>query len=47
MSAHKSDENVTNRELHNHYKTIFVAAYVENIMLVAYIVGSWEVNLYI
>ena len=47
MSAHKSDEYMPDCKLHNHYKTIFVAAYVENIMLVAYMVGSREVNLYI
>ena len=47
MSAHKSDEYMPNCELYYHHKTISVAAYVENIMLVTYVVCSGEVYLYV
>ena len=47
MSAYKSDEYMSDCEFYHHHKTIFIATYVENIMLVAYIGGSREVNLYI
>ncbi len=47
MSAYKSDEYMSDCKFNNHHKTIFIATYVENIMLVAYIVSRRKINLYV
>ena len=38
MSTHKSDENMPDCELYDHYQTIFIAPDVKDIMLVPNVV---------
>lgn len=43
MRTYPSDENVTHNKLHDYHQTVSVSANVENVVLVAYIVGRREV----
>ena len=45
MSTHKSDENMPDCELYDHYKSIFVASNVKDIMLIPNVVSCGEVCL--
>ncbi len=47
MSTHKSDEDMPDCELYDHNKSIFVASYVKDIMLIPNAVCCGEVCLYI
>ncbi len=38
MRTYKSDEDMSDRKLYDHNKTIFVAPDVKNIMLISYVV---------
>ena len=45
MRVHKADKDMPYCELHDHYQTIFVSTDIENVVLVAYIVGCRKVHL--
>ena len=47
MRTHKSDENMPNCKLYDHYQTIFVAPDVKDIMLISNVVCRREICLYI
>ncbi len=47
MSAYKSDEYMSDCEFYHHHKTVFIATYVENIMLIANVVCCRKINLYV
>ena len=47
MRTHKSDENMSDCEFHDHHKSIFVAPDVKDIVLIPNVVSCWEVCLYI
>ena len=47
MSTHKSDEDMPDCEFYDHYKSIFIAPDVKDIMLVSNVVCCGEICLYI
>lgn len=45
MRSHKADENSSNGEFDDNYKSVFVSSNVKYIMLVTCIICRWEIIL--
>ena len=45
MSSNPANKYITHRKFNNNYQSIVVASDIENVMLIANIIGSWEMNL--
>lgn len=47
MSTHFADKYIANGEFYDYYQTVIVAADIEHVVLVAYIISCRKVYLYI
>lgn len=47
MSAYLTDKNIPHYKLYHDNQTIIISLYIEYIMLIAYIICSWEIGFYI